>query len=938
MTVPPRWAQLTYTTFDSEGAASSGWQVKQETVGLSDTEREVLLDCVSTSLDPPRQTSRFLSEAEVAQLPRRLVLARVGTGGVLMHSSPAGSDSFGRPGNVFNHGLLDRDMTTALSAPGAMRPLQWWRSPEWLTPFGPAQVRAAVFDDSAPPAAAVSVSRRDAVALLLDHDPNVRTTTRMLLDACAAAIDGGPPVAVVAPSVDEGVRWLAAVAFLSAPQANVRLTFSTYERARATLAQGSSSLLNVLLTADLEGQTVRSPQVVVIDPEAGPERVGSGVEARWRNRFGQEVPVSSWSRLVDAVCELGWDETMRTLEAIDEISALNPEPAEACPWWPLAVSVGENDALEAAWDEATSVMLATPSTAELDEDTQALLVDLHERASGSTREEAHTLLAKLASANPDSSLLSSSYRRYLERTVADPASLSTAAPLPLPQLPPRTRERVLADLVPFIEETLESKGSQPMRDETWCVDALRFLALLHESGLPVVELTQRPSRSLERIAQVLAYPMLGDRTAEALVDLPLPVRRVAASCLGQPFAAYGRIPGQRLSDVVAEWLAAAYETEDLCIDVATGTPPVEPIRQELAVRRTVQLMDRAPERLRLAAAVALLTSEAWLPGAPPSSRIIRALEWLGGSLDTWPPSHVRYLLVQFPQAPILDFAAVVQHSILTFAPDAGSAELAKTALADTQARDTLSSVSVALLHLTGLVQYDWWTTATPTYAAQLLVTAARTGLVAGHPYLDRMAPHLLLAALLVERDVRKVSADWREAMRREVPKRLSAELVQPALADPAFFDDALAMHNWRLASYLFLRASEHEVRGDGPQRTRASLVDLGVLFGSAEAEVAPELAPNLDRDLGAPPLVDDYFVKTAAPARARASTAAGTLLVPFLQEHDSDVLQDLLAKSLDFSSSELRKTWQWVNETLRSAEADPGRRRRRTKTEGTRWR
>ncbi|WP_308289857.1 hypothetical protein [Mycolicibacterium mageritense] len=57
-----------------------------------------------------------------------------------------GSDSTGRPGNVFAHVVLDR---TPFAAP-QRRPIEWWRSPQWVRPFGAAAVGRATIADSPP--------------------------------------------------------------------------------------------------------------------------------------------------------------------------------------------------------------------------------------------------------------------------------------------------------------------------------------------------------------------------------------------------------------------------------------------------------------------------------------------------------------------------------------------------------------------------------------------------------------------------------------------------------------------------------------------------------------------------------------------------------------------------------------------------------------------
>ncbi len=134
-----RFGQLTYSSFD-RGDGRGGWQVKETSGALTPDEVQTLSSRVATRFDAGVEVGPFPTPDEVVALPRRLVYAPVpGHGMGYWHTAPAGADASGRPGNVFAHVLLDRAPATV----DALRPVDLWRSPDWLTPFNSEQVLAA---------------------------------------------------------------------------------------------------------------------------------------------------------------------------------------------------------------------------------------------------------------------------------------------------------------------------------------------------------------------------------------------------------------------------------------------------------------------------------------------------------------------------------------------------------------------------------------------------------------------------------------------------------------------------------------------------------------------------------------------------------------------------------------------------------------------------
>ena len=109
---------------------------------LTPDELKELEAAITTQLATTRPVPRFPTPEEQDALPRRLLYAPAACGGAgYWHSTPAGLDATGRPGNVFVHVVLDR--RPEVPEP-AFRPSDLWRSRGWLTPFGHSQVLAAV--------------------------------------------------------------------------------------------------------------------------------------------------------------------------------------------------------------------------------------------------------------------------------------------------------------------------------------------------------------------------------------------------------------------------------------------------------------------------------------------------------------------------------------------------------------------------------------------------------------------------------------------------------------------------------------------------------------------------------------------------------------------------------------------------------------------------
>jgi len=263
------------------------------------------------------------------------------------HTVPAGSDDTGRPGNVFAHTLLDRDPDAAPHH----RPIQWWRSPQWLCPYGAAAVARAVLPDEPRPGAAVT--KDSVVAFALDTSTWRLATLFGLLDAVGAALDGGAPVVLGIESLDAAAQWIGLVSYLMSPGAAARLNFSTFDRAdQLGLALQNTQHLTAVPVVDLPGVPVG---VVVIDETATLSLGELGGEPH-RTATGQPIAVTPWSAMAQVVL-LEPRSARAVLDDIDRYGA-QVEDSALPPAWPMAMAVAAAPEYGDAHAEAHAVIAA----------------------------------------------------------------------------------------------------------------------------------------------------------------------------------------------------------------------------------------------------------------------------------------------------------------------------------------------------------------------------------------------------------------------------------------------------------------------------------------------------------------------------------------------------------------------------------------------------
>lgn len=364
----PRWAQLTYSSFDRKDGTGGGWQVKDTTGGLDHAERELLRGRVQTQFDSGSVLPRFPTPAELEELPRRLVYApaelsdagAVGTASLpradshtgLWHQVAAGTDASGRPGNVFAHIVLDRNP----AADDSQRPIERWRSPDWLTPFGPEAVLAATLASSEPPRPG-PLNRQTIGSWLFAPRRWRMQTLAVLLDAVRAGFSGGPMVVLGAEDPDEAAHWIAGVSCAMSAGTARRFFFSTLERP-ATLHEAARRGLQLVCVprADL-GALTRRNDLIVIDP-AGAHELGDLGGAPHRTPRGDQVPVGEWSVLIQevfgdpAALVAGVGEFDRIARAVGD-SGLDPA-------WPAAMLVADRPQAESRREAAQVIAECAP--------------------------------------------------------------------------------------------------------------------------------------------------------------------------------------------------------------------------------------------------------------------------------------------------------------------------------------------------------------------------------------------------------------------------------------------------------------------------------------------------------------------------------------------------------------------------------------------------
>jgi len=527
-----RFAQMSYTSFDTAGSAG-GWRVKQTAGDLADPEKTLLLSGVHTGLNPVKPIPPYPTLEQLQQIPRRLAYRRVNRDTTCYwHTVPAGADHTGRPGNVFIHALLDR----AAGEPDApYRPIELWRSPRWLYPYGPTAVARAELPAD-PPGPGGVVTRDSVVEFACDTGTWRLGTLFGLLDAVAAAIDGGPLVVLGVDSVDTAAQWIGLVSFLMSPGTARMLNFSTFDRAEQL---GFAMRIGQHLTAVPRDDLIDAPAGVVTIDETQTLSLGELGGEPHRTAAGQPIAVTAWSAMAQ-VAMLDPDSTRLLLADIDAFSARVID-AGLHPAWPMAMAVATHSRFADAADEARSVIARHSPRG-----TVADAVIVH-TITGVVRAVAGVSTADALSAArsvPDGLAALVADAIYLSRAIRDDDWLDRPGRIPLGRNRYH-RQPIPAELAAAIPAAVQAAGKRGPEG------VLRLADILARVGIDC-DLT---AVLAEHVLPVLRDPRLGPRLIRRLgVSIGVACRLVVATALLGPAAATEQ-PASAVVDDVLEWLA-----------------------------------------------------------------------------------------------------------------------------------------------------------------------------------------------------------------------------------------------------------------------------------------------------------------------------------------------------------------------------------------------
>ncbi|MGX1162061.1 hypothetical protein FBY31_3881 [Arthrobacter sp. SLBN-100] len=509
-----RWGQLTYASFDPDNGAG-GWQVTSTAGGLSDGEIEALRQRIVTRFDSDIQLGAFPNAVELQAMPRRLTYINDGQGcGAYWHSTMAGRDSTGRPGNVFSHVLLDR--STAQLTP-AIRPIEIWRSPGLLCPFGPEQVREAVLSDDTSPTFGAGLGREDVLDFLFDQSEWRVGLLSALLDAVSAAMNGGPGVVLVTDSAENAALWIAAVSRLAPADWVRRMNFSVYERA-AGLDTVFDRGVHLVGVPRADAGALRQQSVFTVLDEHEVPDLGEVGGRQHRTQSGSLITPTHWSALAQAalVDRATFSAATSMMDDVaDRVGDTGPEPS-----WALAMVALRLPDIFGDYDAEAAAVVARHSPDSLggDEELMQLARNTMQRGNGGSAGETWAELDQDSASRLMRQVL---MQAYLQRSLEDDEWLAQTGAIPLPPdyrveySTPEARQAARSAIL-----TLQRKftdDDSPKLPTT----AIRTLDFIHRAGL--VDAEDRSGESLEdSIAEILERILFDvvddDDRAKALVS------------------------------------------------------------------------------------------------------------------------------------------------------------------------------------------------------------------------------------------------------------------------------------------------------------------------------------------------------------------------------------------------------------------------------------
>lgn len=570
---PPRFAQLTYTSFDRGDGSGGGWQIKDTRGALSAEERRFLGSRVATGFDTGDRLPSFPTPAELEALPRRTVYGPVPNAGgaAYWHTVPAGTDSSGRPGNVFAHVLLDR-FPAAPHLP--VRPTDLVDAPQWLRPFGAADVLAATLDGVPdPPWGPAAMNPSVVVPFLVEVATYRPGVLAALLDAVHAAMNGGPPVALAMREPGRGPLWIAGINHLMSPGTSRRLFWSSREQAMDVGAAWSVGLhLAVVAQAEL-AEAEPDGRTVFISDVAESVELGDLGGGPHRTRSGSTIPVTPWSVIASVVLQ-DPELAARAMRIQDDVAREQGDTGLPCGW-PLAWSVTRMpDDLGDAREEALQLLgRFRPTHVQHAPRLRQELTGVLAQGMGRTTADAWAR----ANESETGDVRDHAVNVYLERALGDREWLAgkDAPLLPIARecLDPR-----LFDVVPrlFDAELAQPLDPRGTDRRARALRVLRMIDLATRAGLAGDRHSARISDLAYRLVGAAVAPLLADTEAIRFVVgrtrlSPTTAEQFVRPWLDRHLETAPGAPGHRMPTSVLRWAypvpptppeAAALRTRD----------------------------------------------------------------------------------------------------------------------------------------------------------------------------------------------------------------------------------------------------------------------------------------------------------------------------------------------------------------------------------------
>jgi hypothetical protein len=883
-----RVGQLTYTSYQkatvTTGTDRGGWQVKQQTGDLSPAERRAVDAVLATELQSPVPLSRFPTRAEIDKRPHRLHFGLAGEIALYCFSVNAGPDATGRPDNVFNHVLVDRNPDAALDTDAPMRPIELWDSPRWLSPFGPTEVLDAAFDPDEPPSRAGVLNRRAVIDFLFDESTYRFGALAFLLDAASAALHGGRRVVLATPSSAEGALWVAAVSFLTAPIACLKLSFSTYERL-AALTPATAPILSVVPVEDTQ-DLVRSPSTdfILVEPAEEPDLRTTADGEKWVNRLGEAAVVSDWSRLALDACAQGAEVLDALLDDADAMMSRGCDwPAGDEPGWPLAVVLAQREESRASWPTVAHLVQRFPLTeVPLPENAAAALRRVLVGEDVRTTADAWRRVSDGAT-HRNLGLFLASYQVYLDFALGDRDWLcgQDAPPVPtVPAVSPLPGPQAVRSTVQAAVQSYVDAG--PARD----VDGLVLWTRVLDFAVRVllsIEIPPGAVPELTGLADGVAAGLGGPDGARVVGAVGSISRTCARDCIGEALPHYlSGVPGQRLPAVVARWLSPGFD------GVVERMKPAEVGRYGLVAREIlVQRCRTEPDfayRHRVAAALAVLLDQPHQrpePRAPASAagvgavNLVAVLRYVGGAKG-WTDAELTEFVRHMPDTWLGEMTDIVTELLFSDRVTRSGWELASAVLERTPEQPPgLLSVYVHLAP-------GWYRKfeGFPRVAIDILEAGYACWSIATDEQRRTFAPHMVIAAFEIHTALHYHGYEYTQAAKlRDRARNLGSVLNIPRDVVELGLLDALPRLREALSysSYLMdlaATACAEIVEGttwDGFLLMRLS-ADLAHRTGASD--VARAILKPYWADFGHREVVDygTYIAERAFGGRSRART------------------------------------------------------------------